>query len=104
MGRFATAELVRIGQGSSGVRYATGSQNKSQVGDSYVMTSMSRARHSGKHDELRLWPQENGKGNTADAFHETTAREEDSIASGDSEQMIIHRRTEWEVRTESPAA
>ncbi|KAK5717359.1 hypothetical protein LTR15_009253 [Elasticomyces elasticus] len=55
IGQFATIDLVKTGQGSSGQRYALGSNDGSRTGDnSYAMTSMSRAtirRGAGKNTD-----------------------------------------------------
>ncbi|KAK5740130.1 hypothetical protein LTR17_004842 [Elasticomyces elasticus] len=107
VGRFATVDLVKIGQGSSGQRYTLESNDRSRTGDnSYAMTYMSRAtprrKRSREEDGLRLRPE--GLSTVADAYHEANAREEDSIVSGGSEQMIIHRKVEWQVTTDTTGA
>lgn len=84
IGRFKTADLVRIDPNSSAGRY----------GASYALDTMRSATH--KHGDIKLRP-DGPNEITTDVYHDNHNGEGGSIASGDSEQMIIHRRVDFTV-------
>jgi hypothetical protein len=105
VGRFTTANLVRLDQSGSGLRSHHQGSN-APYGDSYALQSMNRSElrgHSVKDegDTIKLRP-EPGAENVMEIYHDNLSREDDSIGSGTSDHTGIYRRVDWQV-TRNPA-